>query len=176
MTRVLLVAAADPARDVLQAALAELGPAGVTVDLALARDRTATVRGLPLRRLHVMKRPAAGLRSGLPRAAASPRWWRSLARVGASQVVNRRGDLALRTWYAARWDPWVARAVREADVIAALDRHSVYAVWRLARRNRRAVVLHGLDAALRASRPGSAPGLASAGQETAREAAVTPQG
>jgi hypothetical protein len=152
MTTVLLVAAADPPRDVLAAALAEFAAAGADVDLALARDRKGTVTGLPLRSIHVLRRPAGRLRAGLPAAALRPGWWRRAARTGASLAVTRRGDLALRTWFAARWDPWVGQELRRADVLVALDRHAVYTVWRLARRVPGAAAVHGLDAGVRAVR------------------------
>jgi hypothetical protein len=149
MTHVLVVAASNPNREALLSALERLAPAGATVDVALTRNRPQDLKGLAVHETHVMKVPRAGMRSGLPRSVVSPRWWRGLGRAVAWRVVNRRGDLPLRAWYGARWDPWVARSAGRADVLVALDRHAVYAVWRLRRRYPGARALHGLDAAVR---------------------------
>ena len=150
MTRVLLVAAALPPRDALVEALARLDPAAVTVDLAVVRSRAQDTAGLPVREVHPMRRPRAALRRRLPRGAVSPRWWWQAYQAVAGRVVGRRGDLPLKAWYGARWDPWVTRAAAEADVIAALDKHAVYTVWKLARRHRGARAVLGVDAAVRA--------------------------
>ncbi len=161
MTRVLLVAAANVSRDAVANALGRF-PAGTVVDLAVPRNRPQDVKGLKLHHVRVMRRPASGLRSSLPKGAVSPRVWLRTGRAVASRVVSRRGSLPLKAWYAARWDPWVARATREADVLVALDRYAVYPVWQLARRNRRAAAVYGLDAAVRAAQQAASSATASA--------------
>jgi hypothetical protein len=150
VVNVLVLAAANPNRDALQKALERLAPAGATVDVALTRNRPQDLKGLGFHETRIMKAPRAGLRTGFPRGLVSPRWWRGLVRAVSWRVVSRRGDLPLRAWYGARWDPWVARAAGRADVLVALDRHAVYAVWRLRRRYPQAQALYGLDAAIRA--------------------------
>ena len=151
MTRVLLVASAHPAQNALAEALDRM-PAGTTVDLALTSPKSK-IGPVLQRRMHVvrvMRRPAARLRARFPAGLASPRWWRDLSVIVRSRLVARVGDAPARTWFGAAHDPWVRARAAEADVLVALDRSAVYAVWRLGRRHPGAAAVHGLDAAVRA--------------------------
>jgi glycosyltransferase involved in cell wall biosynthesis len=56
----------------------------------------------------------------------------------------RRAPIPLRIWLLARYDPWLREHAARADVLVALERHGLYAVWRLARENQSAVAVMGL--------------------------------
>ncbi len=151
MTTMLIVAAANPSAETLSAALEQLALLDVVVDVGLARNRSADVHGRCVRDVAVMhpqRRPSVAL----PRTLLTPSWYRALARSVVARFPTARDDLALRCWYRARWDPWVATAAAGADVLVALDRYAVYTVWRLRRRHRGAIAVYGLDAAVLAVR------------------------
>jgi glycosyltransferase involved in cell wall biosynthesis len=80
---------------------------------------------------------------------------RYLPQTGAatSRVVRgvvQGAEAPRRVWLHAQRDRWVRERARRADVLVALDRGSVYTVWRLAHRNRRADAVYGLTPALTA--------------------------
>ncbi|WP_305124010.1 glycosyltransferase [Streptomyces sp. ODS05-4] len=131
MTHVLLLAGAPPQPAVLKASLEKLRAEGATVELAGLFDTADIPEGLPL----------GGLRS-LPQAAAE--------RGAAFEKRVARLSGPRRVWACVEQDRSVRRWGRRAQVIVALDHTAVYAVWRLAQRNRRADALFGIAPAVKA--------------------------
>jgi hypothetical protein len=158
VTRVLLIAGANPPRTLLASARRQLPP-DTTIDLALTREQRNIPRGLSFRSARVMRRPAARLRSRVPGGLVTPGWWRDLAIAVRGKLLARSVNARAKTWYAVKHDPWARARVAEADVIVALDAHAIYAVWRIARRLPDTDAVFGVDAAVRAV-------LAREGQDT----------
>ena len=142
---VLLIAATKPARIALESGTAKLAEAGALVEVATYRDQQADLRGLPLREVRIMR--PRGWSDPRPRRF-SPRYFAAKFRTVLIKLLSRRKNLSLKTWVAAKYDPWMRTHAAGADMIVALDRYAIYTVWRLRRRNRRAALLHGLDAAV----------------------------
>ncbi|WP_370288551.1 glycosyltransferase [Nocardioides sp.] len=55
-----------------------------------------------------------------------------------------------RVWLHVERDPWTTQRAAAADVLVALDNRSIFAVWRLAQKNRTAAAVVGQHAGLRA--------------------------
>lgn len=151
MSRVLLIAIANPSRLALEPAVRAMAGGGADVQLVVVRDIPAVRRGLPLAAVHVI-----GRKSALPLdETATPLhvlWWK-VQRAFYVRLVRRvahRCRPTLRAWLLLFFDPWVRAAVREADVIVALDVYAVYSVRHFGKRRPEAAILHGLDAAVRA--------------------------
>ncbi|SCD98292.1 hypothetical protein GA0115244_11451, partial [Streptomyces sp. DvalAA-19] len=131
MTQVLLIAGAPPQEAVLRASVEQFRAAGATVELVglFAPDDIEPGLGL------------AGLRS--LKAAAADRGKAFEKRVAKLSAPRR-------VWASAERDRQVRRAGRRAHVLVALDASAVYAVWRLARLNRKAHAVFGIAPALKA--------------------------
>lgn len=147
MTQVLLVCAIAPARPALEEALPALAAAGVTVEVCVKNpNHRWRFAALPTEELHVLSRKPW---EGRPDSRWSPirialgiEWRFHLLRM-------RQATPAVRLWLLASRDPWFKQAVKESQVIVAMDRLAVYTVWRANRLegNRRA--FYGLPATMR---------------------------
>ncbi|WP_031070424.1 glycosyltransferase [Streptomyces sp. NRRL S-118] len=131
MTHVLLIAGALPQPAVLKASLEKFRAAGATVELVGLFATGDIEPGLGL----------GGLRS-LTEAAAER------GPVFEKRVAKLSGPR--RIWACIEQDRQVRRFGRRAQVLVALDAPAVYAVWRLAQRNRRADAVFGIAPALKA--------------------------
>lgn len=147
MTQVLLVSAMAPARPVLEAALPALAAAGVDVRACVNKPAyRSPYAGLPTKELHVLSPKPWGVRP-------QPRW--SPIRIARSlewrvqRLRRRQAGPAVKPWLLASRDPWFRQAVRESQVIVAMDRLSVYTVWRANRLKGEHRVFYGLPATLR---------------------------
>ncbi|GAA4693666.1 glycosyltransferase family 1 protein [Phytohabitans rumicis] len=129
MTAVLLIAATPPQPAVLSASVRQLRATGARVHLVAALDADDLPDGLDLDGFHAMP---ADVSEATPRRRA---------------VKATPGE---RVWMHLRRQAWLRERARDADVLVALDAHSVYTVWRLAQRNQGADARFGVTAALQA--------------------------
>lgn len=147
MTQILLVCARAPARPGLEEALPALAAAGVTVQVCLQNPiYRVHFAGMPSEEIHVLSRkPLAGRptsRWSPVRIALGVEWRAHLLRM-------RRSGPAVKLWLLASRDAWFRQTVSESQVIVAMDRLSVYTVWRANRLKGDHRVFYGLPAALR---------------------------
>lgn len=151
--QVLVLAVVRPPDLALRTALAEFAELGVTVDLAFLRPPGADLAEGSYRTAKVLR-----ARRGVGDAEPPKRYSRAWAGVVFRNVVVShalaRFPLRTRVWLLARFDHDVREWAGECDVLVALDRYAVYAVWRLARLYPRPAAVHGFDAALRLARAG----------------------
>lgn len=147
MTQVLLVSAMAPARPALAAALPALAAAGVSVRACVNKAAyRSPYSGLPTDELHILSPKPRHIR---PQPRWSPiRILRAVAwRAGLLRL--RRASPAMKPWLLANRDPWFRQAVQESQVIVAMDRLSVYTVWRANRLKGDRRAFYGLTATLR---------------------------
>jgi hypothetical protein len=67
----------------------------------------------------------------------------------AERLRLRRASPVVKPWLLASRDPWFRQAVQESQVIVAMDRLSVYTVWRANRLKGDRRAFYGLPATLR---------------------------
>lgn len=147
MTQVLLVSAMAPARPALEAALPALAAAGVSVRACVNKPAyRSPYAGLPTEELHILSPRPWHIRP-------QPRWSpiRILRAVAwrAERLRLRRASPVVKPWLQASRDPWFRQAVQESQVIVAMDRLSVYTVWRANRLKGDRRAFYGLPATLR---------------------------
>ena len=147
MTQILLVCAAVPARPVLEEALPALAAAGVTVQVCVQNPNLrARFAGLPTEKLHVLARKPW---KGLPSSRANPVRIALALEWRVRVLYMRRAGPTLKLWLLASRDPWFRQTVKDSQVIVAMDRLSVYTVWRANRLKGDHRVFYGLPAVLR---------------------------
>ncbi len=141
-TRVLMVSVIEPPRIAMETYLPRLIELGAEVELVTRRANEPTTADLPVTAHHAR----AGV-TGDP-ARFTPRWIRGVWRHRVIRRLASKSKPLMATWLVASRDDHVREAARTADVLIALDRYAVYTVWRLARRNRDAIAVHGLTEAV----------------------------
>ncbi|GAA2755350.1 glycosyltransferase [Actinopolymorpha rutila] len=154
MTEVLLivVSLADVPR--LLGLVERLRSAGLTIRVALAVPASAAAAdveeqlGGDVAEVRVVRMSLSGRRGGVAPARFSRRW----AKVVTRNVLVRGGvrvaDEERRGWLMVRYDPWIRRRARLADLILAVDEDAERAAELAARHNPDAVRLTATDPAL----------------------------
>ncbi|SDT21877.1 glycosyltransferase [Actinopolymorpha singaporensis] len=154
MTEVLLIVVSLSDVPRLLGLLERLGSAGLTIRVALAVPASATAAdveeqlGTDAAEVRMVRMNLSGRRGGVAPARFSRRW----AKVVTRNLVVRGGvrvaDDERRGWLMVRYDPWIRRRARQADLILAADRDAERAAELAARHNRDAVRLTATDPAL----------------------------
>ena len=71
---------------------------------------------------------------------------------GAVRAAIHRAGPGMRMWLRMKHNPWVAQHLADVDVIIAVDRPALYAVWQLAQRYPKARAIFGLNPGIEAVR------------------------
>ena len=144
MIDVVIVAAVKPEWSSLLAAANGLIRCGARVRVACAFD----TRGLPtngLTEVRKLSMDLRGFRNGRRPRRFTPGWAWIVLRNRVVRARVRRAPLHVRTWLLARHDPWLREHAARTDAFVALEHRGTYTVGRLARDNRAAVALLGIE-------------------------------
>ncbi|HEY9483237.1 MAG TPA: glycosyltransferase family 1 protein, partial [Micromonosporaceae bacterium] len=126
MTRVLAVV--GKAREhVLLDALGQLRAAGATISVVVNFDASEMTIPAALADVHQLNTVKADFPTRVRMASGNRRLWTKIRR-----------------------DRWIRGRARKADVLVALDRSAIHAVWELAQRNPRPAAVYGLAPAVEA--------------------------
>ncbi|MFD2079502.1 Glycosyltransferase involved in cell wall bisynthesis [Actinopolymorpha cephalotaxi] len=154
MTEVLLivVSLADVPR--LLGLVERLCSAGLTIRVALAVPASAAAAdveeqlGGDVAEVRLVRMNLSGRRGGVAPARFSRRWTKVVARNLLVRGGVRVADDERRGWLMVRYDPWIRRRARVADLILAADQDAERAAELAAGHNRDAVRLTATDPAL----------------------------
>jgi glycosyltransferase involved in cell wall biosynthesis len=148
VTRVLAIV--SKAREhVLLDALGQLRAAGATISVVVNFDASEMTIAADLAEMHQLTTVKADYPTRVRVASADRRLWTKIRR-----------------------DRWVRSRARRADVLVALDRSSIHAVWELAQRNPRPAAVYGLSPAVEAVEAAAAVGAVESPGATARRTTV----
>lgn len=150
VTDILLITGHRTNHPVVTRLVRQLKTSGFTVRIASTGDPAElgmdVVDGVEARRLRMS---LSGRRNGAKVPRFSADWARVVARNAVVRAWVRVATPPRRTWLLARYDPWLRRRAKNADLIVAADRTALPAARRAGQLNPRAEVMLADDPRLR---------------------------